>query len=185
MSGLKRSIRAIEWINETVGRSVSWLTLLMVFLTCFVAVLRYGFSLGFVWMQELYIWMHAMVFLLASGYTLLHDGHVRIDLIYGPASLKFKAWLNIAGTIFFLFPTLALIGWVALPYVQLSWSRFETSQEAGGLQGLFILKSCMLLFVFFLALQGLALVLRSVLVLNGHAEWSSDGPSTDPSGEVQ
>jgi len=184
MSGLKWSIVAIERINETVGRSVSWLTVLMVFLTCLVAVLRYGFSIGFVWMQELYIWMHAMVFLLASAYTLLHDGHVRIDLIYGPASLKFKAWLNIAGTLFFLFPMLGLIFWVALPYVHLSWTRLETSQEAGGLQGLFLLKSCMILFVVLLALQGLALILRSILVLKGHAEWSPDNPGVEPYGEA-
>ncbi len=185
MSGLKRSIQTIEWINEAVGRSVSWLTVLMVFTTCLVAVLRYGFSIGFVWMQELYIWMHAMVFLLASGYTLLHDGHVRIDLIYGPASLRFKAWLNIFGTVFFLFPMIAVVFWVALPYVQLSWSRLETSQEAGGLQGLFLLKSCMIAFVVLLGLQGLALVLRSILVLRGHAEWLSGKPGIDASGDAQ
>ncbi len=185
MSGLKWAIVAIERLNEAVGRTVSWLTLLMVFLTCFVAVLRYGFSLGFVWLQELYIWMHATVFLLASGYTLLHDGHVRIDLIYGPASLKFKAWLNIGGTLLFLFPMLGLIFWVALPYVQLSWERLETSQEAGGLHGLFLLKSCMILFVVFLALQGIALVLRSILVLAGEPEWSPDSTIAEPSGELK
>lgn len=185
MAGMKWTIRTIEQINETVGRTVSWLTLLMVFTTCLVAVLRYGFNIGFVWLQELYIWMHAAVFLLASGYTLLHDGHVRIDLIYGTANLKTKAWINIGGTIFFLFPMLALIFWVALPYVQLSWSRLETSQEAGGLQGLFLLKSCILLFVVFLALQGIALVLRSILVLRGNPEWSPDNPAAEPAGEAQ
>ncbi|MCB1529343.1 MAG: TRAP transporter small permease subunit [Hyphomicrobiaceae bacterium] len=185
MASMKWTIRVIEQINETVGRTVSWLTLLMVFTTCLVAVLRYGFNIGFVWLQELYIWMHAAVFLLASGYTLLHDGHVRIDLIYGPASLETKAWINIGGTIFFLFPMLALIFWVALPYVQLSWSRLETSQEAGGLHGLFLLKSCILLFVFFLALQGIALILRSILVLRGDPEWSPSNPTIEPAGETQ
>lgn len=169
---MRAAITAIERLNELVGRMTSWLALSLVLVTCLVAVLRYGFSIGWVWMQELYIWMHAIVFLVASGYTLMHEGHVRIDVLYGPASLRTKAWINILGTLLFLFPMLALIAYVAFPYVQLSWSRLETSQEAGGLPGLFLLKSCMLLFVGLLALQGAALVMRSILVLRGDAEWA-------------
>lgn len=171
MSLTESIITTIEWINEAIGRVVSWLALSLVFTTCAVAVLRYGFSIGWVWMQELYIWMHAIIFLCAAGYTLLHEGHVRIDVIYGPASVKTKAWINILGTIFFLFPMLVVIFAVAFPYVELSWSRFESSQEAGGLPGLFILKSFMLVYVAVLALQGVALILRSILVLKGNAEW--------------
>jgi len=183
MSGIKTAIKAIEGLNERVGRLVSWLALFMVLTTCLVAVLRYGFSIGFVWMQEIYVWMHATVFLVASGYTLLHEGHVRIDVLYGPASLTTKAWINIIGTLVFLFPMLTLIAWVAFPYVALSWSRLEGSQEAGGLQGLFLLKSCILLFVVLLALQGLALILRSVLVLKGEAEWAAPASETVGSAE--
>ncbi len=173
-----RLVLAIERLNEAVGRAVSWLTLLLVFTTCIVAVLRYGFSMGWVWMQELYVWTHAVVFLTASGYTLLHEGHVRIDVLYGPASLATKAWVNILGTLLFLFPMVGLIAYMAYSYVALSWSRLEGSQEAGGLPGLFLLKSTILVFVALLALQGLALILRSVMVLRGHAEW-------DPSSYTQ
>lgn len=168
---LERVVRAIEGVNEAVGRTVSWLAIALVFTTCIVAVLRYGFNMGWVWMQELYIWMHAVIFLVAAGYTLLHEGHVRIDVFYGPASLRTKAWVNIIGTLLFLFPMVVLIGYMAFGYVTLSWSRLEASQEAGGLPGLFLLKSCMLVFVILLGLQGLALLLRSILVLRGNAEW--------------
>lgn len=171
MSAIAAAVTAIERVNEAIGKTVSWLTLTLVFTTCVVAVLRYGFSIGWVWMQELYVWMHAIVFLVAAGYTLLHEGHVRIDIFYGPASLRTKAWINIIGTLLLLFPMLGLIGWAAWPYVQLSWSRLEGSQEAGGLPGLFLLKSCLLAFVVLLALQGVALILRSVMVLRGEAEW--------------
>ncbi|MCB1520056.1 MAG: TRAP transporter small permease subunit [Hyphomicrobiaceae bacterium] len=164
-------VRAIEALNDAVGRTVSWLAVVLVFTTCLVAVLRYGFSIGFVWMQELYVWMHAAVFLLVSGYTLQHEGHVRIDVFYGPASLRTKAWINIFGTLVFLFPMLALIAYVGTPYVLLSWTRLEASQEAGGLHGLFLLKSCMLGFVVLLALQGVALLLRSAMVIAGNPEW--------------
>lgn len=170
-TGFAAVVRAIERLNEFVGRTVSWLAIALVFTACIVAVLRYGFNMGWVWMQELYIWMHAIIFLVASGYTLLHEGHVRIDVFYGPASLRTKAWVNIFGTIFFLFPMVGLIGYMAYGYVALSWSRLEASQEAGGLPGLFLLKSGILVFVLLLALQGVALVLRSVMVLRGNAEW--------------
>ncbi|MCL4768042.1 MAG: TRAP transporter small permease subunit [Hyphomicrobiaceae bacterium] len=164
-------IRAIEALNERIGRTVSWLAIILVFNTFLVAVLRYGFSRGWVWLQEMYVWMHAIIFLVVAGYTLLHEGHVRIDIFYGSASLRGKAWVNALGTVFLLWPTLIVIAWVAWPYVHLSWTRLESSQEAGGLPGLFLLKSCMLAFVVLVGLQGLALFMRSAMVLLGHPEW--------------
>lgn len=178
MVTLAAIVSVIDRINEAAGRIVSWLVICLVFVTCAVAVLRYGFSAGWVWLQELYIWAHAIIFLTAAGYTLLHEGHVRIDVFYGPASRRTKAWIDLFGTLFFLFPTLGLIGWVVFPYVRLSWERLELSQEAGGLPGLFLLKTCMLLFVVLLALQGFALILRSILALG-------DAAHLDPRSPVQ
>ena len=84
---LKQTVLWIDKLNEWAGRTISWLVVLMVFITFLVAVLRYGFSLGWVGLQESYVWMHGIVFMVASGYTLLHDGHVRVDLIYGAVGL--------------------------------------------------------------------------------------------------
>jgi len=165
------SIRVLEWINEMVGRIVSWLILLLVLNTFLVAILRYGFSLGWVWLQESYVWMHGTVFMVASGYALLHDSHVRIDLIYRSVSPEKRAWINLIGVAILLVPTLAAVWWASYPYVMLSWERLETSREAGGLPGLFLWKTTILIFVVLLALQGLALALRSILVLKGHDEW--------------
>ena len=86
------NIDTIDLINEWSGRSVSWLLVIMVFNVFFVVVLRYIFNYGAIWMQELYVWNHSIVFLLGAGYTLLHNGHVRIDLIYRTASSKYKSW---------------------------------------------------------------------------------------------
>ena len=68
-----------------------------------VVVLRYVFSIGWVWMQELYVWTHATIFMLGAGYTLLHEGQVRIDLIYRTASARYKALVNIFGSLFLRF----------------------------------------------------------------------------------
>lgn len=182
MTGIARAIRAIDWLNERVGRGVAWLAILMVFNTFVVAVLRYGFSLGWVWLQELYVWMHGVIIMVAAGYTLLHDGHVRIDIIYRAASARTKAWINLLGSVVFLLPTLAVVWWAAYPYVMLSWSRLETSREAGGMPGLFLWKTSMLAFVVLLGLQGLALAMRSVMVLLGKSEW--DPHARAPDGDV-
>ena len=171
MGSLAVVVRCIEQLNEWVGRVASWLVLLVVLNAFSVAVLRYGFSRGWIWFQESYVWMHAIVFLTCSGYTMLHEGHVRIDVIYGSVSTRTKAWINLFGTVFFLLPMLAAITLASFPYVQLSWERLEGSQQAGGLPGVFLLKSFILAFVLLVGLQGVALALRSVMVLAGHPEW--------------
>ena len=111
--------------------------------------------------------MHGAIIMVGVGYTLLHDGHVRIDIFYRAASARAKAWVNLIGTLVFLFPTVATTAWFIFPYVMLSWSRFESSREAGGMEGLFVWKTTMLMFCILLFLQGVALALRSMLVLRG------------------
>lgn len=176
---LKAVVRNIDRLNKFVGRAISWLTILMVFNTFLVAVLRYGFSLGWVWLQELFVWMHGTIFMVAAGYTLLHDGHVRIDIFYGAVSRRTRAWINLLGVLFLLLPTLSVIWWATFPYVMLSWERLETSREAGGLPGLFLWKSTMLVFVILLGLQGLALAIRSLMAVSGHAKWDPDEHDAD------
>ena len=65
------------------------------------------------------------------------------------------------------------------PYVLLSWERLETSREAGGLHGLFLWKTCILIFVILLGLQGIALAIRSYMVLRGNADWDPGEPDDD------
>ena len=164
---LSAIVKTVDGLNERVGRVTSWLVLTMVVNTFLVAVFRYGFSLGWVWLQELYVWMHGTIIMVAAGYTFRHDGHVRVDIFYQAISRRAKAWVNLIGTLFLLFPTLGAVIWVAWPYVLLSWHRLETSREAGGMQGLFLWKTTMLVFCALLFLQGVALICRSLLVLRG------------------
>ena len=109
--------------------------------------------------------MHGAIIMLGAAYTLLHDGHVRIDIFYRSASERFKAWVNLLGSIFFLLPTIITVAWFIFPYVLLSWSRLESSREAGGMHGLFIWKTTMLLFCVLLFIQAIALILRSLATL--------------------
>ena len=94
MDALRNFVSAVDAINDWVGRAVAWLTLGCV-LTCFaVVVLRYGFDMGFPWMQELYVWQHAAVFMAGAGYTFLHRGHVNVDVLYGRLGWITKTFIS-------------------------------------------------------------------------------------------
>ena len=173
-------IGLVDRLNEAIGRAMSWVCLVMVLVTASVVVLRYVFAVGWVWMQESYVWMHGLVFMLGAGYTLLHDGHVRVDVFYRPHSDRYKAWVDLFGSAFLLLPTLVLIAWVSIPYVADSWSRYESSREAGGLPGLFLLKSALLAFCVLLGLQGLSLAAKSILRLKGYGALAT--PDADAEG---
>ena len=160
-------VRCVDAVNEWVGRTVAWLTIGCV-VTCFtVVVLRYAFDIGYPWMQELYVWQHAAVFMAGAGYTMLHRGHVNVDVVYGRLGPRGQAWIDIAGTLVFLFPWLAVIAAASLPFVTESWRIRESSATADGMPGVFLLKSLLLVFCAALFLQGLALIARRGLYLAG------------------
>ena len=170
MRRIKQFVRIVDAINDHVGRAVAWLTLTMVLVVFLVVVMRYGFSWGRVWIQESYVWMHGIVFMLGAAYTLLHEGHVRVDVFYRGASLRYKAWVDLLGSVFLVLPLILTVWTVALPYVQNSWIRLEASREAGGLPGLFLLKTVIPVFCVLVGLQALSLAGRSLLILRGDPE---------------
>jgi TRAP-type mannitol/chloroaromatic compound transport system permease small subunit len=167
MAVLYHFVKGVDACNEWIGRTVAWLTLGCV-LTCFtVVLLRYAFNIGYPWMQELYVWQHAIVFMAGAGYTMLHRGHVNVDVMYGRLGERGKAWVDILGTLFFLFPWLAILAVTAAPFVLSSWQIRESSGTSAGMPGLFVLKSLLWVLCALLFLQGLALIARRALQLAG------------------
>jgi TRAP-type mannitol/chloroaromatic compound transport system permease small subunit len=164
-SGAGSLADALDRVGDIVGRTLSWLTLACV-LVCFaVVVLRYGFNLGFIWMQELYVWLHAIVFTGCAAYALRHDKHVRVDVFYARMSDRAKAWVNLIGTMVMILPWMAVTAWYASPWVLSSWQTGETSGASDGMPGLYILKAMLLLMSLLLAIQALALATRSLQTL--------------------
>ncbi len=157
----------IDQLNEIVGRTISWLTLIMVIVTFTVVVLRYLFNTGWIAMQESITYMHAMVFMLGAAYTLKHDGHVRVDILYREKSERFRIWVDTLGSLFLLLPVTLFITWISWEYVEASWSVMESSQEAGGIPAVFLLKSIILLMSVLLTLQGLSLFITNLMRLMG------------------
>jgi TRAP-type mannitol/chloroaromatic compound transport system permease small subunit len=163
---IKKVIFNIEKLNKKIGEAVSWLVLSMALTAFFVVLLRYFYNIGFVWMQESYIWMHGLIFLFGASYALMNDKHVRVDIFYRLTSEKIKALINIIFSILFLIPFIIVISKYSIPYILKSWDGLEKSREAGGIPFLYLYKSCLLLFCINLFFQTISLILRCLLVLS-------------------
>jgi TRAP-type mannitol/chloroaromatic compound transport system permease small subunit len=161
----KGLIEAIEAITESVGRAVSWLSVVMGFMTCAIVVLRYGFDSGAIAAQELVLYLHATAFMLGISYASKHDEHVRVDVIYSRLSVRGRAWVNLCGHVLFLFPCALTILWISTPYVFASWRILEGSAEVGGFPGIFALKTLIPIMAIMLLLQGFAELLQAMSTL--------------------
>jgi TRAP-type mannitol/chloroaromatic compound transport system permease small subunit len=159
----------LDRISIATGRAASWLTLAMVLVTFVIVVLRYVFDVGLIWLQESLTWLHAVVFMLGAAYTLQRDEHVRVDIFYRDMSERGRAWVNLLGTLFFIFPMCAFFVWAAWDYVAVSWSLGEVSRNAGGLPFPLIplLKTVLIVMPLAVALQGVSLLTRSIKGVRG------------------
>ena len=166
MSQLTFIVRAIDAMNEHLGRFVAWFALIMVLVQFAVVLLRYVFGIGYIPMQESILFMHSMLFLLAAGYTLLHNGHVRVDIFYGSAKLETKALVDFIGVLIFLWPFCVVMGWQSWGYVGASVRVFEGSQE-GTFMPIWLLKTMLLVCPAVLALQGFSMAVNSLFVFTG------------------
>ncbi len=159
----------IDRFSIATGRAASWLTLAMVLVTFVIVVMRYVFDVGLILLQESLTWLHAVVFMLGAAYTLQQEEHVRVDIFYRDMNERRRAWVNLLGVLFFVFPMCVLFVWTSWDYVAESWSRGEVSRNAGGLPYPFLplLKTVLLIMPLAVALQGISLLLRSVADIRG------------------
>jgi TRAP-type mannitol/chloroaromatic compound transport system permease small subunit len=162
---LQNIAHQIDRLNEGIGRAVSWLTLAMVLITFLIVLLRYLFDLGSIALQESVSYLHCMVFMLGISWTLKNNGHVRVDIIYQRCQPKRRALLDLMGTVLLLMPVSIFIFYTSLDYVANSWSQLESSREAGGLPGVFLLKTLIPVAATLLFLQGISLICRAILVI--------------------
>lgn len=167
---LTRLANQMEQFIDWSGRVVSWCVLAMVLLTFLVVVLRYVFDSGWIALQESVTYLHSLVFLLGAAYTLKHDAHVRVDIFYSRFSERTKAWVELLGHLFILIPVMLFIVWISWPYISDAWAVKESSRDAGGLPGVYLLKSLILLMAGLLIIQALVLILRAGLKLGGSAQ---------------
>ncbi|SFF40416.1 TRAP transporter small permease subunit [Thermoflexibacter ruber] len=162
---LSYSAKQIDALNERIGRITAWLTTLLVLLFCYDVLMRYVFNATNVAIFELEWHLFAIIFLVGAGYTLKHDRHVRVDVLYAKFPPKKKAYINLLGCLLFLLPFCFIIFKGAIPYIQLSWRIGEGSSDAGGLPYRFVIKSFMFLGFALLSLQAISMAFKSLLII--------------------
>lgn len=169
MLALGKIAAVVDWINEMVGRATAWLAIGMVLVQFIVVVMRYVFGIGSIMMQESIMYMHGTLFMIGAGYTLLYDGHVRVDIFYRDASERKKAIVDMLGSLLLLLPVMTLIFMASYPYVVQSWATHEGSVETSGIPAIFLLKTVILVFCVLMGMQGFSLFARSLITVCGGA----------------
>lgn len=163
-------LRGLETFIDRLGRGIAWASLAMVVITAGIVVARHGLSLGSIAVQESVSYLHAALFMLGASYALQHDAHVRVDVLYRNWSARGQAWVDLGGTLLLLLPTCGFALWSSLDYVAASWRILEGSPEAGGLPGVFLLKSLIPVMAGLLMLAGLGRATRALRTLRGVSE---------------
>jgi TRAP-type mannitol/chloroaromatic compound transport system permease small subunit len=133
MQGLLRLSGAIDWLNEKVGRSVIWLVLIAVLISAGNAIIRKVFDMSSNAWLEVQWYLFSAIFLLAAGYTLLRNEHVRIDVLLHRLPKRGQIWVDILGLVFFLAPFVLVMIYLSWPVFMRAYVSGEMSENAGGL----------------------------------------------------
>jgi TRAP-type mannitol/chloroaromatic compound transport system permease small subunit len=142
-SGARAAGRArarIERFVDLVGRATAWLSLVIVVLMAVNVLLRYLFSVGTVWSQELEWHLLVPLVLFGMSYTLRHGDHVRVDIVYGRFSDRAKAAVDLLSALLTAAISILVI-WLSLHYVQQAYVIDEGSPDPGGIPHRFLIKS--------------------------------------------
>lgn len=150
----------IDKLNRFIGNAVAWLVLLMVIGTLYNVIARYYFEHYSIPLGEAVIIMNASVFLLAAPLLLKLDQHVRVDVFYSRMSSRQQAIVDFLGTLFLLLPLCGFIIFYSWRYVIASWQQLEESAQTGGLPGLFLFKTLIIIVAVLLFLQGLSIMVH-------------------------
>ncbi|PCJ59858.1 MAG: C4-dicarboxylate ABC transporter permease [Rhodospirillaceae bacterium] len=176
MNFLIRLAQGIDRLNDRIGRKIAWVALAMTGTQFVIVLMRYVFGANAIWMQESILYMHSVLFMLGAGYTLLHNGHVRIDIFYREVSPERKALIDLIGVFVFLIPVCVALFIMAWPYVSASWAVLEGSRETSGIQAIYLLKAVMLVFAVLLVFQGISMAIHALAVLAGRETTQLEQP---------
>jgi TRAP-type mannitol/chloroaromatic compound transport system permease small subunit len=158
--------RTVDAVNAAFGRIADALVLLACAVSAGNALMRYGFSASSNAWLEVQWYFFAGVVMLGASYTLLRNGHVRVDLLYGVLSERARLWVDVFGLVVFLLPAMALLAWMTWPFFLESWTRMEGSPNAGGLLR-WPVKLLMPVGFVLITLQGLSELVKRIALLRG------------------
>lgn len=178
MNALLALSRAIDALTERIGQFVIWLVLVATLVSAGNALARWALGASSNAWLEIQWYLFGAVFLLAAGYTLKHNGHVRIDIFYGRLSAKGQAMIDLIGGLFFLLPMAGLLAWLGWPMFMDAWTTHEMSPDAGGLLR-WPVKLLLPVGFGLLALQGVAEIIKRIGVLTGALVLEPEAPAEE------
>lgn len=170
--------RLIDALTERIGRAAIWLVLAATLISAGNALARYLLGESSNAWLEIQWYLFGAMFLLAAGYTLKHNGHVRIDIFYNRLGSRGQAWIDLAGGLLFLLPMALLLAWLSWPMFYEAWQMQEHSPDAGGLLR-WPVKLLLPLGFALLALQGVAEAIKRIGVLSGHLVLPREAPEEE------
>ena len=136
----------IEKMINSFGKFISLMIPIMTILMIVIIVARYFFGIGLTGLQELVLYIHALIFLGCAGYVHYKDEHVRVDIFYRESSDLYKRNINYFLSLAFLIPVCFVIGYYSIELIEMSWKIKEVSTEAGGLNYVYLQKTLIILF---------------------------------------
>lgn len=166
MQFLLQLSRLVDAITERIGRSVIWLILIAVLISAGNAVVRKLFDMSSNAFLEIQWYLFSGVFLLCAGYALLHNEHVRIDVVSGRFTRRTQTWIEVFGTLFFLLPMCLMMVYLSAPWFMNSFNSQEVSSNAGGLI-VWPVKLLMPVGFCLLTVQGLSELVKRIAYLQG------------------
>jgi TRAP-type mannitol/chloroaromatic compound transport system permease small subunit len=158
---LRELARRIDAFHEQWGNGVSWLMFGMVAVVFGDVIFRYLFNRSWVFIQELEWHLFGVVYLLAAGYTMLHDEHVRVDIWYAKQSPRKQAWVDFILLFVMFFPSCILIVYTTWPFLKNSFAVNEGSPDPGGIPARWVLKSVIIIGFLLLILQGISQAIKN------------------------
>jgi TRAP-type mannitol/chloroaromatic compound transport system permease small subunit len=162
-----RISQGVDFVISGIGKTASWMWLIVTGVIIYAVVGRYAFGLGSVTLEEVQWHLAGAGWLLGLGYTLVTDGHVRVDVLHERLSLRGQAWVELFGLLLLLLPFLGLAIYEMVPYAYSSWQQGETSQAPAGLPHRWVLKAVLALSFMLLALAALSRLLKVTALLFG------------------
>lgn len=172
MRALLTLASGIDTLNEWIGRAACWLALIMILIGVYNASVRYlGAFAGANLSSNLYLeaqwYLFGALLMLGIAYTLRHDNHVRVDILFSRLGRRGQALVDLCGAVLLLMPFCALAIWLSLDWVKFSWAIRESSPNPDGLPR-YPIKTLLPVGFGLLLLQGLAQAIRAAAVLTGH-----------------
>ena len=174
--------RTVDRLTDRIGRLTAWLCLAMVLAQVALVLGRSALGVGSLALREAILYANVAFIAAGLAYALSRDGHTRIDVFRSRMSTTGRAAVDLAGVVLLLLPIAATLACVSAPYVAQSWSTWEGSRNVGGLGGVFLVKSLLLVIPMLLALQGIALAIRAVLTLRGECR-GAERPEDERGGQ--